>query len=159
KLSNGEEFDADTIVWSAGVKANPLLIDSDLPINERGNVTVRADLRVEGDDGVVEGAWAAGDNAAVPDLSGGGGAGFCVASAQRPVRQAPVLAGDVLAARRAALDYEQYLQTARGAVAGLGLYKGVSQMGDFDARGLLAWLMHRGSLGYAISPVDRKIKV
>ena len=41
-----------------------------------GRVTVRADLRVEGEDGVVEGAWAAGDNAAVPDLSGGGVGGY-----------------------------------------------------------------------------------
>ena len=104
KLSNGEEFDADTIVWSAGVKANPVLVDSDLPIDERGRVTVRADLRVEGEDGVVEGAWAAGDNAAVPDLSGGGVGGYCVPNAQHAVRQAPVLAANVLAALRGETD-------------------------------------------------------
>ena len=159
KLSNGEEFDADTIVWSAGVKANPMLIDSDLPINERGNVTVRADLRVEGDDGVVEGAWAAGDNAAVPDLSGGGVAGFCVPNAQHAVRQAPVLAANVLAALRGETEFKQYFHKTIGTVAGLGLYKGVSQMGDFEARGLLAWLMHRAYHGYAIPTMDRKVRV
>src|SRR5699024_9861560 len=53
KLSNGEEFDADTIVWSAGVKASPRLIDSDLQSNERRNVTGRADPRVEGERGDV----------------------------------------------------------------------------------------------------------
>ncbi|PMD04421.1 FAD-dependent oxidoreductase, partial [Brevibacterium paucivorans] len=75
KLSNGEQFTADTIVWNAGVKANPVLVDSDLPLDDRGRVTVRADLRVEDENGVVEGAWAAGDNAAVPDLTGDGPGG------------------------------------------------------------------------------------
>lgn len=159
KLSNGEEFDADTIVWSAGVKANPVLIDSDLPIDERGRVTVRADLRVEGEDGVVEGAWGASDNAAVPDLSGGGVGGFCVPNAQHAVRQAPVLAANVLAALRGETEFKQYFHKTIGSVAGLGLYKGVSQMGDFEARGLLAWLMHRAYHGYAIPSLDRKAKV
>ncbi len=159
KLSSGEEFDADTIVWSAGVKANPLLIDSDLPIDERGRITVRADLRVEGEDGVVEGAWAAGDNAAVPDLSGGGVGGYCVPNAQHAVRQAPVLASNVLAALRGETEFKQYFHKTIGSVAGLGLYKGVSQMGDFEARGFLAWFMHRAYHGYAIPSLDRKVKV
>ena len=159
KLSNGEEFDADTIVWSAGVKANPVLVDSDLPLDERGRVTVRADLRVEGDEGVVDGAWAAGDNAAVPDLSGGGVGGFCVPNAQHAVRQAPVLAANLLAALRGETEFQQYFHKTIGSVAGLGPYKGVSQMGSFEARGLLAWLMHRGYHGYAIPTVDRKARV
>ncbi|SMY00324.1 NAD(P)/FAD-dependent oxidoreductase [Brevibacterium antiquum] len=159
KLSSGEEFDADTIVWSAGVKANPILVDSDLPLDERGRVTVRADLRIEGDNGVVEGAWAAGDNAAVPDLSGGGVGGYCVPNAQHAVRQAPVLAANVLAALRGETEFKQYFHKTIGSVAGLGLYKGVSQMGDFEARGVLAWLMHRAYHGYAIPTMDRKVKV
>ncbi len=159
QLSNGEEFDCDTVVWSAGVKANPVLVDSDLPLDERGRVTVRADLRVEGDEGVVEGAWAAGDNAAVPDLSGGGVGGYCVPNAQHAVRQAPVLAANVLAALRGETEFRQYFHKTIGTVAGLGLYKGVSQMGDFEARGVLAWAMHRGYHGYAIPTIDRKVRV
>ncbi|GAA1998626.1 NAD(P)/FAD-dependent oxidoreductase [Brevibacterium samyangense] len=159
KLSNGEEFYADTIIWNAGVKANPVLVDSDLPLDERGRVTARADLRVEGEDGVVEGAWAAGDNAAVPDLSGGGVGGFCVPNAQHAVRQAPVLAQNLLAALRGETEFKQYFHKNLGAVAGLGLYKGVSQMGDFEARGILAWAMHRGYHGYAIPTIDRKVRV
>jgi NADH:ubiquinone reductase (H+-translocating) len=159
KLSNGEEFDADTIIWTAGVKANPVLVDSDLPIDDRGRVTVRADLRVEGEDGVVEGAWAAGDNAAVPDLSGGGVGGFCVPNAQHAVRQAPVLAENLLAALRGQSEFKQYFHKTIGTVAGLGPYKGVSQIGDFETRGLVAWLMHRAYHGYAIPTVDRKARV
>ncbi len=159
KLSNGEEFDADTIVWTAGVKANPVLIDSDLPIDERGRLTVRADLQVEDENGVVEGAWGAGDNAAVPDLTGGGVGGFCVPNAQHAVRQAPVLAANVLKALRGGTDFQQYFHKTIGSVAGLGLYQGVSQIGDFEARGVLAWLMHRGYHGAAIPTLDRKKRV
>lgn len=159
KLSNGEEFDADTIVWNAGVKANPLLVDSDLPLDDRGRLTVRADLRVEDENGVVEGAWGAGDNAAVPDLSGGGVGGYCVPNAQHAVRQGPVLAANIVAALRGETEFRQYFHKNLGAVAGMGLYKGVAQMGNFETRGLLAWLMHRGYHGYAIPTVDRKIRV
>ncbi|GAA4285049.1 NAD(P)/FAD-dependent oxidoreductase [Brevibacterium daeguense] len=159
KLSNGEEFDADTIIWTAGVKANPVLVDSDLPIDDRGRVTVRADLRVEGEDGVVEGAWAAGDNAAVPDLSGGGVGGFCVPNAQHAVRQAPVLAENLLAALRGQSEFKQYFHKTIGTVAGLGPFKGVSQVGDFETRGPIAWLMHRAYHGYAIPTFDRKARV
>ena len=45
-LSDGEEFDAETIVWTAGVKANPMLADTDLPLDEKGRVQVQATLQV-----------------------------------------------------------------------------------------------------------------
>lgn len=159
KLSNGEEFDADTIVWSAGVKANPVLIDSDLPIDDRGRLTVRADLRVEDENGVVADAWGAGDNAAVPDLSGQGPGGYCVPNAQHAVRQAPVLAANVLASMRGETEFKQYFHKNMGSVAGLGLYKGVAQVGDFEARGITAWAMHRAYHGYAIPSAERTIRI
>ena len=159
KLSNGEQFTADTIVWNAGVKANPVLVDSDLPLDERGRVTVRADLRVEDENGVVEGAWAAGDNAAVPDLTGDGPGGFCVPNAQHAVRQAPVLAANLLASLRGETEFKQYYHKSLGVVAGMGLWKGVSQMGKTELRGPIAWAMHRAYHGYAIPTVDRKVRV
>src|ERR1041384_2156564 len=36
KLSDGDEFTARTIVWTAGVKAHPMLGNTDLPLDERG---------------------------------------------------------------------------------------------------------------------------
>ena len=96
-------MDTDTLIWTAGVAASPMLKNTDFPIDERGRVRVNADLRVAGDNGVVEGAWAAGDNAAVPDLSGGGVGGFCVPNAQHASRQALVLAKNILAHAAASL--------------------------------------------------------
>jgi NADH dehydrogenase len=69
-LSDGAEFDADTVVWTAGVKPHPMLHATDLPRDERGRVTCRATLQVvDASGGVVAGAWSAGDCAAVPDLA------------------------------------------------------------------------------------------
>ena len=87
QLSTGESFESDLIIWTAGVMANPMLRATDFPLDERGRLRVRADLRVEGDNGVIEGAWGAGDATACPDLSGGGVGGYCVPNAQPAVRQ------------------------------------------------------------------------
>src|SRR5690606_37381993 len=64
-LDDGTKFEADTLVWTAGVKANPILASTDLPLDDRGRLRCHADLRVVG----VDDAWGAGDAAAVPDLT------------------------------------------------------------------------------------------
>ncbi len=58
-------FDADTLVWTAGVKPAPMAAFSGLPLDERGRIVVDDHLRVVG----VPDAWAAGDVAAVPDAN------------------------------------------------------------------------------------------
>ena len=62
------EFDADTLVWTAGVKPNPLTAYCDLPLDDKGRVRVTPMLSVEGTDY----AFSAGDCAAVPDLTNPG---------------------------------------------------------------------------------------
>src|SRR5262249_29829862 len=65
KLSDGDTLDSDTLVWTAGVKANPVLTNFGLPLDESGRLPCAANLTVKG----VTGVFAAGDCAAVPDLS------------------------------------------------------------------------------------------
>ena len=152
------EMDTDTLIWTAGVAASPMLKNTDFPIDERGRVRVNADLRVAGDNGVVEGAWAAGDNAAVPDLSGGGVGGFCVPNAQHASRQALVLAKNILASRRGE-PLTDYYHESIGVVAGLGLWKGVANFKGKTFAGPLAWIMHRGYHGSAIPTTERTVRV
>src|SRR5215213_6574071 len=62
ELSTGETFESDVILWTAGVKPSPLLLDTDLPVDARNRLRVRADLRVVDEHGVVvPDAWGAGD--------------------------------------------------------------------------------------------------
>jgi NADH dehydrogenase len=64
-LSDGERVRTNTLVWTAGVKANPLLGELGLPLDDRARVRVDSFLRVEGRERV----WALGDCAAVPNLA------------------------------------------------------------------------------------------
>jgi len=158
ELSTGETFESDTIIWTAGVMASPMLTNTDLPVEERRRLRVQADLRVIDDQGVVEGAWGAGDVSAVPDLTGGGVGGFCVPNAQHAVRQGKLMAKNIVAVLRDESP-KDYFHKNQGAVAGIGLYHGVFQSGGFAIKGLIAWFMHRGYHGLAIPMWERKIRV
>jgi NADH dehydrogenase len=158
EMSDGQSFESDLIVWTAGVMANPVIRNTDLPIEERGRLRVQADLRVINDDGVVPDAWGAGDVSAVPDLTGKGVGGFTVPNAQHAVRQGKLMARNLVADLRGETPRD-YFHKNLGAVAGLGLYNGVFQNGPFAVKGLIAWFMHRGYHGLAIPFWDRKIRV
>jgi NADH dehydrogenase len=153
-LSNGEEFDASTIVWTAGVKPNPALGDFGLPLGPRGHVDTRATLQVVGMDHV----FAAGDNAQVPDLASGEGA-WCPPNAQHALRQAKQL-GDNLVAVMRGFEPKEYRHKNLGAVAGLGLHKGVAIVfGKVKIKGLPAWLFHRTYHMYAMPTFNRKSRI
>ena len=158
EMSDGESFESDLIVWTAGVMANPVLRNTDLPLEERGRLRVGADLRVRNDDGVVPDAWGAGDVSAVPDLSGGGVGGYCVPNAQHAVRQGKRLAKNIVGTLRGDAPAD-YFHKNQGAVAGIGLYHGVFQSGRLAVKGLVAWFMHRGYHGLAVPTWERKIRV
>src|SRR5699024_7005224 len=71
--SDAGSFYADTLVWTAGVAAKKLARSTDIPVEDRGRIEVTPTLQVsDGEGGVSEGAWACGDVAAVPDLTGDG---------------------------------------------------------------------------------------
>jgi NADH dehydrogenase len=157
--STGVEFDTETIVWTAGVKANPVIKEaSDLPFDKLGRVIVLPTLQVASEDGeIVEGAWAAGDCAAVPDVNNPGK--FCPPNAQHAIREAVRLADNIVAIYKdkPAVDYDH---KNLGVVASLGLYKGVAELfGFIKLRGFLAWVAHRGYHVMAMPTGNRKVRI
>jgi NADH dehydrogenase len=159
ELSTGETFESDLIVWTAGVMANPAIVrHTDLPIEERGRLKVRADLRVGTEDEIIEDAWGAGDVSAVPDLTGGGVGGFCVPNAQHAVRQGKLMAKNIVAVLRGE-GPKEYKHKNLGAVAGLGVGVGAFQSGKIAIKGAPAWLAHRGYHGLAMPTFERKFRV
>ena len=116
QLSNGERFDTHTVVWTAGVKANPMLASFGLPLDERGRVKVDEQLRVEGHEHV----WALGDCAAVPNLATPGA--FDPPTSQHALRQARRLAKNL------AGEQKPYRYRMLGQVATLGRYKGIADV-------------------------------
>ena len=157
-LSNKMEFDAETLVWTAGVKANPVLQNSDLPLDKMGRVTCNAALQVVDAEGtVVADAYAAGDCAAVPDLYNPGQ--FCPPNAQHALREGNHL-GDNLARVLRSAEVTDYKHKNIGAVASLGMYKGVAQMfGRIKVKGFFAWVLHRTYHVAAMPTFNRKVRI
>jgi len=157
-----QDFEADTLVWTAGVQANPMVRSTDFPLEPRGRVRTLPDMRIAGDEGIVENAWAAGDIAAVPDLTGSGlPDGTCVPNAQHALRQAKRLAKNLWASRWDK-PLKDYKHKNLGAVAGFGEWKGVANInlvGSIGLKGGLAWLAHRGYHGMAMPTFERKFRV
>lgn len=158
KLSTGESFESDLIIWTAGVAAHPVAKNSDFPTDDRGRLTANPALQIVKDETPIAGAWTAGDVSAVPDLSGGGVGGFCVPNAQHAVRQGKRLAANLVATLRGE-NIVNYLHHNMGAVAGLGIGIGAFQFKKLGITGLLAWFMHRGYHGLAMPTWERKIRV
>jgi NADH dehydrogenase len=159
KLSDGDSFAADTIVWTAGVKPSPMLNQTDFPLDSKGRITCLPTLQmVRPDNSIVEGGWSAGDCAAVPDLSAGVPDALCSPSAQHAVRQAVRLA-DNLRAQLRGTPLTNYSHKHVGSVASLGLYKGVAQIYGVKVRGLAAWFMHRSYHVSRVPSTNRKIRV
>lgn len=158
ELSNGESFEADTLVWTAGVKPSPVLGASDLPLGPKGHVIAAPSLQVTDEDGaVIEGAWAAGDCAQVPDLTKEQPA-YCAPSAQHAVRQARHL-GENLARHLRGTEITDYKHHHLGLVASLGLNKGVAEVMGLKLRGWPAWFMHRTYHMAQIPTFNRKARV
>ena len=159
KLSDGDEYPADTIVWTAGVKAHPMLEHTDLPRDDKGRLTCKPTLQVVDGVNVIPGAWSAGDCAAVPDLTAEDPATtMCSPSAQHAVRQARVLADNIVAQIRGQQVHD-YKHKYAGSVASLGLHKGVAWVYGVKLRGLPAWFMHRTYHMSRIPSLNRKIRV
>ncbi|MFF2362230.1 NAD(P)/FAD-dependent oxidoreductase [Streptomyces sp. NPDC058122] len=152
-LSDGARFPTRTVVWTAGVKPHPVLAATDLPLNERGRLKCTPQLTVDG----AAHAWAAGDAAAVPDVTAEPGK-ETAPNAQHAVRQAKVL-GDNLAHTLRGEPLETYSHKYVGSVASLGLHKGVAHVYGRKLRGYPAWFMHRVYHLSRVPTFNRKARV
>jgi NADH:ubiquinone reductase (H+-translocating) len=131
-LSDGRRIETETVVWTAGVTANPLLAELGLPLDKHGRVPVDETLRVIGSSRI----WALGDCAAVPNEATPGETD--PATCQHALRQARRLAGNLRGTPRA------YSYRTRGQMATLGSRHGIALVGGMRVKGLLGWIIARG---------------
>jgi NADH dehydrogenase len=146
-LSNGERIPTHTVVWTAGVKANPVLSQFGLPLDERGRVKVDGTLRVEGHEHV----WALGDGAAVPNLATPDAVD--PPTSQHALRQARRLAKNLSG------EQEPYRYRMLGQVATLGRYKGIADVLGLRLTGFLGWFVTRTYHLYQLPLLSRKLRV
>jgi NADH dehydrogenase len=147
-LSDGSRIETNTLVWTAGVKPNPVLSGLGLPLDERGRVKVDSSLRVEGRSNV----WALGDGAAVPNEA-------------TPDRVDPPTCQHALRqARRLAKNFRgrerPYRYRSIGEGATLGRDKGIANLlGFINFRGLAGGLFTRVYHLYQLPLGSRRLRV
>lgn len=146
-LSSGEAVACKTLVWTAGVRVNPLVASLGLPLDERGRIRVDETLRVEGRTDI----WGLGDCAAVPNTRTPGR--FDPPTCQHALRQARCLAKNLQGRPR------PYGYRMLGQVATLGRYKGIAEVLGTRISGFPGWFVARTYHLYALPLVSRKLRV
>jgi NADH dehydrogenase len=145
-LGDGTRIPARTLVWTAGVRPNPLLQAIGLPLDERGRVEVDEYLRVRGHEHV----WALGDNARVPNTRADQPD---PPTCQHALRQARRLAKNLDG------DPQPYGYRMLGQVATLGRYKGIADVLGVRLRGFPGWFVTRSYHLYQLPLLSRKLRV
>jgi NADH dehydrogenase len=147
RLSDGTRLETNTLVWTAGVKPNPLVERLGLPLDERGRVQVDSSLRVEGFGNI----WALGDCAAVPNE----------ATPERP--DPPTCQHALRQARRLAKNLRSearpYRYRSLGQAATLGRDKGIAAVLGIKMRGLLGSVFARSYHLYQLPLRSRRLRV
>jgi NADH:quinone reductase (non-electrogenic) len=146
-LSDGDRVDTMTVVWTAGVRANPLNERFGLPLDDRGRIKVDARLRVEGHDNV----WGLGDGARVPNEATPDQ--YDPPTSQHALRQARRLAKNLTGTPK------PYRYRMLGQVATLGRYKGIAEVPKLLLRGFPGWFVTRTYHLYQLPLLTRKLRV
>jgi NADH:quinone reductase (non-electrogenic) len=146
-LSGGARVPAQTLVWTTGVKASPLLGSFGLPLDDRGRVRVDGTLRVAGREDI----WALGDCAAVPNTRTPGRTD--PPTCQHALRQARCLARNLTGAP------EPYGYRMLGQVATLGRFKGIADVLGVHLSGFPGWFVARSYHLYALPLLSRRLRV
>jgi NADH dehydrogenase len=151
KLTDGTSIPAATLIWTAGVK--PVAAIESLECKkERGRILVNEYLAVPG----VDGLWACGDCAAVPDGYETGK--FFPPTAQHGMREAITAAKNM----EAAIDgreLQPFTFATLGQLATIGRRTGVAMIFGFKFSGLIAWAMWRGIYLMKLPRLAKKLRV
>jgi NADH dehydrogenase len=149
-LSDGTAIPAATLIWTAGVK--PSAVIASLPCEtERGRVRVDEHLAVPG----VTGLWAAGDCAAVPDVTTGR---LCPPTAQHGSRQGVAAAKNIEAAI-VGRALKPFRYRAMGLLASIGRHTGVAMMFGVTFSGFIAWCLWRTVYLAKLPGLAKKLRV
>ena len=155
KLTDGTTLPTETLVWTAGVAASPLV--RGLGRTVHGRVVVGADLRLPGTDRV----FALGDCAAVPDLAKrheGAADAICPPTAQHAMRQGKVAADNVIAAI-GERPLRRYYHKDLGLVVDLGGPRAVAKPLGIPLSGVPAQVATRGYHVMAMASVRSRLRV
>jgi NADH dehydrogenase len=150
QLSDGTTIWSNTLVWTAGTSANPLL--KGLPCSkDRGRVVVNEYFEVAEWPNV----WALGDCAAIPDRKTGA---YYPPTAQHALRQGTILARNIAAAIRGG-NKKPFVFSTIGQLAAIGRRTGVANILGFNFSGFFAWWLWRTIYLSKLPRFEKKVRV
>jgi NADH dehydrogenase len=149
-LSDGTLIPSRTLIWTAGTSPHPLL--GTLPCNkEWGRIVANGHMEIPEWPGV----WALGDCAVIRDPRTGKP---YPPTAQHALRQAKVLAGNILAAARGG-QKKPFVFTTIGLLASIGKRTGVANILGVNFSGFIAWWLWRSIYWSKLPRVEKKVRV
>jgi NADH dehydrogenase len=176
ECANGEQVDAGTVIWAAGVapripaltpdaprgKGGRLLVDpffrlhkttpgSSAPVT---NVARDADVHAHGQVEVWPNVFVLGDAAAFTEPSGT----QLPMLAQIAVRQAPVLAQNVIRSIRKK-PLKAFTFRSKGQLVSLGRFQAIAQIGPLHLSGPLAWFLWRNTYFWNFPSWNKRFKI
>ncbi len=137
QLSSGALLPADLVIWTGGVKGNPLPKEAGLPVDERGRLRVLGTLEVDGCPGI----FAAGDVAAVPGSDGHA----LPPTAQLAVQEGVRAARNIERAMRGR-ELQPFRPRILGMTASLGRGRGIAHLGHLRLKGRPGQIVHELAL-------------
>lgn len=149
-LDDGEHIPSKTIVSTVPSSPNPI-IDALEIAKEKGKVKTDMTMLVEN----TQNIWALGDCAAIPNKQGD----FCPPTAQFAIREAKVLAGNIMATLNGK-ERKPFTFEGIGMLGALGHQRAVAELfGKVRISGFIAWLMWRAIYWVKLPGGGRKVKV
>ena len=152
RIHDKRELNAETLIWTAGVRPSPLIREIEVPRPEGGDprLPVNEYLQVRG----YETLWAVGDCALVPEPGGD----YQPPTAQHAVRQGRQAARNI-AASLTGQKLEPYRYRGIGMLATLGRHRGVGRVLGVRLTGFLAWFAWRTYYLFALPRWERRFRV
>jgi NADH dehydrogenase len=149
-LSNGMELDAETVVWTAGISANPVL--DGIPCQRsRGRLVVNEFLQSPDKPNV----WAVGDCASITDSATGE---VYPPTAQHALREGACVARNIVAevngTPRTAFSFSTI-----GLLAAIGRRTGVANILGLKFSGFVAWWLWRTIYLAKLPRLEKKVRV
>lgn len=151
KLSGGEEVPAETLIWTIGVQANPLLEQLPDERDRQGSLIVNPDLSAPAHPFV----WAVGDCAHIPDPETGEP---YPATAQHALQEARIAAYNIAAVLRNE-ELKPFRYESLGWLVSIGHQTAAAEVMGRKFSGLAAWLAWRFVYLSKLPGWERKTRV
>ena len=152
-VHDGRQLEAETVIWTAGVRPSPLIRMIEVPRPQGGDhrLPVNEYLQVRG----YGTLWAIGDCALVPKPGG-----EATSRPRRSMRSARAWhVARNLVASLAGQNLEPHDYRGVGMLATLGRYRGVGQVMGLSVTGFLAWFAWRTYYLFALPRWERRFRV